>query len=390
MANPKKEDTSAARLRELDFDASAPIPDQIAKLRELRGKADDIALAAALGQINDSAAGEMLAEMESGASGALRREVRRAIYKLRQHGIDVREAEVVAKAPAPAPAESGLTALMSPIDAEGAQIIWMIKARPRGGIVRLWGLVSDTHGLAGVQNHSLTRRELKTQQEDLERQAGVKLVEIDPRLADFILCDAYRRTSEPDRLNVGIFYAMRTEVTGAPIPTELSHPIYTEFAKEAAGEPSIDLLKEDEVKAFRFEPKELEPYLEEVNRANESVLVVSRSSQEDRIMGAVDKAIAELLSGERAQRLRRRLEDTALYLARTGRREQAGWAAAAAAKIRDGAELKTIPFFRSLVQTQLGAMMAEAAERKREEPRLIMTPAEALRAQEQARARSRQ
>jgi hypothetical protein len=218
----------------------------------------------------------------------------------------------------------------------------------------------------------------------------VKLVDIDPRLADFILCDAYRRTSESARLNVGSFYALRTEVTGAPLPTELSHPVYAEFAMEAAQEPSIELLKEDEVKAFRLEPKELEPYLEEVNRAQESVLVVSRSSQEDRIMGAVDKAIAELLSGERAARLRRRLEDTALYLARTGRREQAGWAAAAAAKIRDGAELKTIPFFRSLVQTQLGAMMAEEAERKREEPRLIMTPAEALQAQERARARSRQ
>jgi hypothetical protein len=390
MANPKKElDTIAARLRELGFDASAPVADRIAKLRELRGKTDDIAIAAALGEINDLAAGEMLVEMEAGASGALRREVRRAIYKLRQHGIDVHESEVDAKGPTPAPAESGLTALMSPIDAEGAQIVWMIKARPRGGIIRLWGLVSETHGLAGVQNHALTRRELKTQQEDLERQAGVKLVDIDPRLADFILCDAYRRTSESDRLNVGTFYALRTEITGAPIPAELAHPVYTEFAKEAAGEPSIELLKEDELKAFRFEQKELEPCLEEVNRANESVLVVSRSSQEDRIMGAVDKGIAELLSGERAQRLRRRLEDTALYLARTKRREQAGWAAAAAAKIRDGAELKTIPFFRSLVQTQLGALMAQEVERKREETRLIMTPAEAMRAQEQAQARGR-
>ena len=46
-----------------------------------------------------------------------------------------------------------------------------------------------------MQNHALNRRELKTQQEELEQQAGVKLIEIDPRLADFILCDAYRRTS---------------------------------------------------------------------------------------------------------------------------------------------------------------------------------------------------
>jgi hypothetical protein len=390
VANPKNLDSNETRLRELGFDAAALLPQRIAKLRELRGQAEasDLAIARALGEINDPGAGELLAEMESNASGALRREVRRAIYKLRQHGIEVREPEIERKAtPAALPAEAGLSALMSPIDAEGSQVVWMVKARPRGGLVRMWGLVSETQGLAGVQNHALNRRELKTQQAELEAQAGVQLVEIDPRLADFILCDAYRRTPESGRLNVGSFYALRTELTGAPIPTQLSHPVYSDFAKEAALEPSIDLLKEPEVQAFRISTKELEPYLEEVNRAQESVLVVSRSSQEDRILGAVEKAIGELLSGARAERLRRRLEDTGLYLARTGRREQAGWAAAAAAKIRDGSDLKKIPFFRSLVQTQLGAMMTQEAERKREEPRLIMTPAEALRAQEEARAR---
>ena len=108
-------------------------------------------------------------------------------------------------------------------------------------------------------------------------------------------------------------------------------------------------------------------------------------------MGAVDKAIGELLSGERAAAI---APSPRRYRRSTSRRpdgvQQAGWAAAAAAKIRDGADLKKVPFFRSLVQTQLGAMMAQEAERKREEPRLIMTPAEALAAQERARARSRQ
>ncbi len=390
MANPKKDlDPIETRLLELGFDPAAPIPERIAKLRELRGKsgASDLAIARTLGDTNDDAAGNLLVEMEASATGALRREIRRAIYKLRQHGIEVREPEAEHTASSVAPAESGLTALMSPLDPEGAQIVWMIRARARGGIVRLWGLVSESQGLVGAQNHALNRRELKTQQEELEEQAGVKLIEIDPHLADFILCDAYRRTSESARLNVGSFYALRTEVTGAPLPTQLSHPIYAEFAKEAAEEPSIDLLKEPEVMAFRIPVKDLEPYLEEVNRAQESVLVVSRTSQEDRILGAVEKAIGELLSGERAERLRRRLEDTGLYLARTGRRQQAGWAAAAAAKIRDGADLKKVAFFRSMVQTQLGALMVQEAEHKREEPRLIMTPAEAIRAQEATRAR---
>src|ERR1700693_5596875 len=117
MANPKKNvDPGAAHLRELGFDSAAAVPDRIAKLRELRGKSDaaDLAIAQALGEIIDPGAAELLVEMEAGASGVLRREVRRAIYKLRQHGIEVAEPEVEHKA-APAPAESGLSALMSPI-----------------------------------------------------------------------------------------------------------------------------------------------------------------------------------------------------------------------------------------------------------------------------------
>jgi hypothetical protein len=379
-------------LREMGFDSAATVADRIAKLRELRGKnpSSDLAIAKTLGDINDSAAGDALVEMEAHATGALRREIRRAIYKLRQHGIEVAEPEASTKAAAPAtPSEAGLSAFMSPIDAEGAQIIWMVKARARGGIVRLWGLVSETAGLVGLQNHALTRRELKSQHDELEKQARIKLVEIDPRLADFILCDAYRRTSETDRLNVGTFYALRTELTGAPAPTEIAHPIYTELEAEAAGEPSIELLKEPEIQEFRMMPEQLAPYLEEVNRAQESVLVVSRSSQEDRIQSAVEKAIDELMGGARAYRIRRRLEDTALYMMKTGRRQQAGWAAAAAAKIRDGAELKKIAFFKTMVQTQLGAMLAQESERKNAEPRLIMTPAEAMRAREEQQARLR-
>jgi hypothetical protein len=379
-------------LREMGFDSAATVAERIAKLRELRGKnpSSDLAIAKTLGDINDSAAGDALVEMEAHATGALRREIRRAIYKLRQHGIEVAEPEASTKAAAPAtPSEAGLSAFMSPIDAEGAQIIWMVKARARGGIVRLWGLVSETAGLVGLQNHALTRRELKSQHDELEKQAGIKLVEIDPRLADFILCDAYRRTSEADRLNVGTFYALRTELTGAPPSTEITHPIYAELGAEAAGEPSIELLKEPEIQEFRMMPEQLAPYLEEVNRAQESVLVVSRSSQEDRIQSAVEKAIDELMGGARAYRIRRRLEDTALYMMKTGRRQQAGWAAAAAAKIRDGAELKKIAFLKTMVQTQLGAMLAQESERKNAEPRLIMTPAEAMRAREEQQARLR-
>lgn len=386
MANPKEIDQDDLKLREMGFDPAAPASEALARAGELRGKpgASDAALARALGDINDPGAARMLAAMEAGASGALRREIRRSLFKLRQRGIAVPESEPP-RAPAAqaAPAETGLSALISPIDPEGAQIVWMTKSRMQGGLHRLWALVSETEGLVGAQVVELTRKELRAQRHDLEQQSGMKLVDADPRLADFIVSDAYRRTPQARRGQVGNFYALRAELTASAPPTEFTHPIYAELAADVQAEPSPELMKEPEILAIRFSPEDLKPYLEEVNRAQESVLVVSRASQEQRILGAVEHALDALLSGERAHRMRRRLEDTAYYMMKDGRRQAAGWAAAAAARIRDGAELKRIAFFRALMQAHLGSQMAQEAERKQSEPRLIMTPAEAMRAREQ-------
>ena len=119
------------------------------------------------------------------------------------------------------------------------------------------------------------------------------------------------------------------------------------------------------------------------------MIVLSRVQQEERVVSVVERAIAELLGGEIGTRLRRHLEDTAYYFARTGRGPQAAWAAAAAARLRDGADLKRGAFFQAFMRAQLGAMIAEEEQHQREEPRLIMTPAEAMRAGQAARARQR-
>ena len=79
-----------AKLIEAGFDPALAPADAIAKLRALKGMAGiaDGAIARALGRIADPRAAAMLAEMEAGAAGAVRREIRRALYKLKHHGID--------------------------------------------------------------------------------------------------------------------------------------------------------------------------------------------------------------------------------------------------------------------------------------------------------------
>jgi hypothetical protein len=268
--------------------------------------------------------------------------------------------------------------------------VWLLKQRRGGGIARLWGLLADSEGLINVALSELSRRELRAERAEMERRAGVTMVEGDAHLADYLLCEAFRRTPADKRSQVGNFLTLRTEIVGSPPPTEIVHPIYAEMASALEHEPPPDLLKEPEIAAWKFPPAEVKPCVDEIKSIRESVLVLNRVQQDERINTIVERAVGELLRGGRAAAMRRRFEDIAYYMARSGRREAAGWAAAAAARLRDGADASRIPFFQALIRAQLGAVFAEEQEREREEPRLIMTPAEAMRAQQQqARQRRR-
>jgi hypothetical protein len=379
-----------AKLAEAGFDPAVAPADAIAKLRELRGKAGiaEVAIARALGNIADTSAAAMLVEMETGAAGAIRREVRRALYKMKQHGIDAPESGAPVVSTVQDNASEKIDAMLSPIDIEGARIVWIVKPRVQGGVIRMWALISERDGLVGAQNTGLSRRELKSERDELERRTQVKLVDADWRVADFIACEAWRNTPESRRGHVGNFLTLRSELIASPPPTELAHPVYAELAAEVATEPSVELLKEPELLEWRLPDALLKPYVEEINRAGESVIVLSPVHKQERVNAVIDRATAELLTGHNGRRIQRRLEDIAYYLARVGRRNQAGWAAAAAARLRDGIDVTKLLFFQAFIRTQLGTVAAAEQQKAESEPRLIMTPAEAMRARE-ARTRRR-
>jgi hypothetical protein len=389
MALAKDADQADAALRAAGFDPAAPSEQALETLRALRGKpgADDGAIARALGNLKIAGAADLLAEMEHSASGAARREIRRALFRLRQRGIEPTRVPAAEPArPAAAP-EPELTALLSPIDAEGGRAVWIMKPRLQGGLFRLTGITIEGQGLVQAVLDSVTRRELRAERASLEQRAQVKLVEADWRLADFILCEAWRHTPESRRREIGDFLGTRADLIPTPPPADFIHPVYAELLTEPI-EPSTELLKEEEILTWRFRAEELKPYVDEINEIRQSPIVLNPIQQKERAEAVVERAATGLFGGERAERTRRRLEDTAYYMARTGREKQARWAAAAAAAIRDGADLKRIAFFVNFARVVLETVLSAEQERARQEPHLIVTPAEAMRERE-ARERRR-
>jgi hypothetical protein len=371
------------RLHLAGFDPAAAPEQAVATLRELRANPDvpEGAIARALGSIVAPAAAELLAAMETGATGPNRREIRRALFRLRQAGIEPVHKAVPQPATARASgADTGLEGVLSPIDATGVGLAWIVKARARGGLARLWGFVSETEGLIGCQLTNVSRRDLRRDRATVEERSGARLIDADWRVADRVLTEAYHRTPDDKRAAVGNFLALRAEIIETSPAADFVHPIYAELEAEAAAEPSIELIREPEIAAWQFSPAEIKPFVDEIADIRNSVIVLSPAHNEERIARVIETASARLLGGERAERTRRRLEDTAYYLARTGRQAAAGWAAGAARRLRDGVEPAKIAPLYELVRLAVGAEIANQTEKARDEPRLIMTPAEAMQA----------
>ncbi|HEX4208865.1 MAG TPA: hypothetical protein VHY56_00615 [Candidatus Binataceae bacterium] len=383
--------TESTQLRELGLDAGLPPAEMIAALQRLRASdhSTTSAIARVLATLTTPQAAEMLAEMERGASGADRREIRRALFKLHQRGIEPPRQTVAVAKPAGDLSDASLSAVLSPIDGDGARIALILKPRPNGGLRRIWGVVSERDGLVGLTLDNVTRKELRAERKDIEKRAGVALIDADWRLADFILSEAWRNTPEARRHELGDFLATRSELIAAALPASFDHPIYAEFAASLDEEPSPDLIKEPEIAGWQLPPEVVKPYADEAADLRNSVIVLNRMQQEERVNLVIERAIEELFGGTYSERLRRHLEDTAYYFARTRRPREAAATAAAAAKLRDHAELKRSAFFQALTRMQLGALIAESEAHERDEPRLIMTPAEAMRARQQALERRR-
>jgi hypothetical protein len=387
-----------AKLRDLGFDPSAPPDQALATLRALIGRpdADPAAIARALGEFAIVDAADQLVAMERDARGPLRREIRRALFKLRQRGVEPSPATAQPERPKPPPAAEadGLFALISPFDPGDARLVWIMKPRLQGGLTQLTAVVSESDGLvrAGVAERS--RRDLRQRRAEIEREFDLKMVESDWRLADFIVCEAYHRTPASGRHDIGDFIAQRAELIAAPQPTAFAHPVYHELLTEPIEFTdelvSPELLKEKAIAGWTFPPESIKPWVDEINELQSSTLVLNPLQQQDRVEAVMNKALGSqgLFGGEAGERARRRLEDTAYCMARTGRPQPARSAAAAAAALRDHADLTRLAFFCSFIRLVLGSTLAAQEEQAKAEPHLIVTPAEAMR-QQQARARPR-
>ncbi|MEO6028408.1 MAG: hypothetical protein ABIR79_16200 [Candidatus Binatia bacterium] len=344
-------------------------------LLALTGRSPDLdrAIVERLAMLGDEAHAVALRDLAAAAEQrgwkAVVKDAKRALYKFGQRGV-VPPAEPAAPTPPPRWMASPLEGWLSGIDGRGDRLVWIAKAQPNGGLLVMTAIVNEPNGLRDVNLADLPRKSLRRMHDDLRARHHVQMTDVDGAYCDALLAEGFDRaraagTAEP----VGQYPALRARLTSQP-PAALEPPLIARVVPDAMSDASASaagatLLDEIEFFTWALDRETLAPYLDEIQSARDSPLVLSRPQQEERVSAALARAERELFGGTPAAIYRRRLEEMAYVLHASGRRDLARAAAATAVGLANGTT--PLPFFTELLRRSVGAFVVEDEAKARAE-----------------------
>lgn len=339
-----------------------------------------VAAAQALGTLPRPEAAEVLEAAEARATAkVVRTAARRALYRLRQAGIDPPPAAPPAVAP-----RIGLgEAWMSAVDGTGGRGLWLTLTGPYGERTLLAAVLSDESGLLDFSAGAIAKKRVAERLRAVQAESPLPWVAVPPRWAWATLVEA----------------AERARAAGGTVPAELDHwiarlgaagpepaPIHARLPAALLADPALldgsaALLDLPELTGWFLDPASVASESVEWLQARESRLVVSDQIKAERLAALVDRIIETRFDAATRRRWQSRLDEQAYVLLALGRPAEAARAVAVARALADPeARLTRLPFLRALVERSLeiagevatGQLSAEVASRT---PRAPVAPA---------------
>jgi len=306
--------------------------------------------------------------------------IKRTLYKLRQRGVRWEEKpsrdEPILRPPKPAEPEGYLGA----IDSTGSRIIVIAKPQHLRGLPVVISIVND---LEGIQEFNLREFSKKGFDEFLENSlssADFPIVTAPAAYCVHLLREASsvsRRISKP--LPQG-YHEAENEFKDST--WDDPSPIIYQFINEDEVKDRVHLLKESsklhEIMPFFawFLPgQELQGYVSSITEAQESKIVLTPEQKDERINGIYMKALHEVFPENKRLLWKRRLEEMAYILLKTGKEEEATLAVSAAIDLQKPfSSIDPNPFIWNLLLKSLYMVIEGDYEEKGKEFSLIVTP----------------
>jgi hypothetical protein len=371
-------------LREAGVDTENVSGAAVASLVSHLGKArdTDFAVAFLLGRVADPVAVDALTTLERSASvKEIKREARRSLFKLAQRGMNIPRAEETRSVSMRTALKVGteIEGFISSVDGPGVRLVWLTRPQPDGGLQLLQGMVSDRVGLARASGSFVKRKELRERAQTIKESHGVSMIPVPWEYADRMLYEGYEKAKALGQGETEHFLSLRS-VFNTLKPKPAPHPVYDRLSAESARadawrDRSRRLLDEPEFRFWILDEDWMKFYLDRVEEAQGSRLVLNDAQKEERFSAIVRDAAREIFTGETGRIFTRRMEDMALYLLETGREEPARLALAVALQLAEGEiGILDISFLTGLAQKSLAFYLSQAKEKAAEEPSLIVKP----------------
>jgi len=371
-------------LRNAEVPLDAPASDLVPCLVGQFGKSRtmDLAIVFSLGKLVDPASLTALSEIDKrSADKEIKKEIKRARFKLAQKGLNVPQQETVERKPAAIfERRADVEAYMSAVDGGGGRLIWIAKTQPSRGLQVIQAMLHDREGLLRFGGMQTRRKELRHMADEIKEQHGVTMISIPWEFADQIIYEGYEKAKARGQTGLENFHKIRS-IVGTGKPKEQIHPIYKKLDAEQAREGawrelSRRLLDEPELRYWILTDDWLQAMLAQLHEAQASRLVLNPIQKEERLAAIVRDAVKTLCSGENGKAFKRRMEDMALYFFETGRADLAKLALAVALQVGEGDPGPLdVSFLTGLVQKSFAFFMSqEKAQKEEEQSSLIIKP----------------
>lgn len=386
MAREKSHDDSIEKglhkLRDAGLPAENGTAERVGWLKEHLGRDRDtnLAIVFLLGKIADSRALDELLQLgKTTVDKAIKKEIRRSLFKLSQRGLKGAtdagsEPKVVSFGTTP-----DIEAFISAVDGSGGRLIWIAKPQAGQGLYVIQAMVNDRTGLQRVGAAQVRRKELRRMADEIKAQHGITMIPVPWEYADESLYHGYEKAKALGATGIERFHETRNVLfTVRPKPQE--HPIYRILDPRGAQngpwrELSRRLLDEPELRYWLLDDDWVQPFFSQIQEAQSSRLVLNPVQKEERLAAIVREAVKTLCAGEPGSIMRRRLEDMALYFAKIGREDSAKLALAVALQIGEGDPGPLdVSFLTGLVQKTFAVYLSQEKSKAAEEPSLIVKP----------------
>ncbi len=362
----------------------SPTEEIIPRLRGVIGGSAPVDLAATflLGKIATNAALELLREIETSTGDKeVRKEVKRAYFKLSQRGIAVSKDTPSAQKPVPLferPTE--IEAYMSAVDGGGGRLIWLAKAQPNRGLQVIQAMLHDREGLLRFGAVHMKRKELRAMEDEIKREHGISMIPIPWEFADQRIYEGYEKARARGQTGLENFHQIRALI-GTEKPAATIHPIYqrlgiADLRDGPWREQSRRLLDEPELRYWVVVDDWVNEFLSQIQEAQTSRLVLNPVQKEERLAAIVRDAVKALCTGDNGLAFKRRMEDTALYFFETKRIDLAKLALAVAQQVGAGDPGPLdVSFLTGLMQKSFAVLMSEQKAKAEEaQSSLIIKP----------------